>query len=79
MRGFCQYARPHPNPLPRGEGVAVYISRDLVRPRCNRQPLIDRENPHENPKVVQGVKQRRMIPPLLGERVGVRASVPHTS
>src|SRR5688572_3371435 len=66
-------ARPHPGPLPRGEGEQGSVPGKLV---CvSRDPFILR------PKT-KGVRIARALPtilPLLGERAGVRASVPLTS
>jgi len=69
-------ARPHPGPLPRGEGEAARGSRKFGHHNCNRPLSTIRAKTLTTSCDVQIVNNRRMILPLLGERAGVRAVVP---
>ena len=66
-------ARPHPNPLPQGEGEAI----DRPRFWNAGSSILNRESfgaePVGNP-AHECNRRLTMSPPLLGERVGVRAS-----
>ncbi len=79
MMEFSFDARPHPGPLPRGEGEAVHIARKFVRPRCRRRLLNISKRTRTYTEDTHCTKQWRMILPLLGERAGVRVVVPQTS
>ena len=69
------YARPHPGPLPRGEGAAVHVSRKFGRPNCSDRLSVIRAGNLTTTRDVYLTRNRRMILPLLGERAGVRAVV----
>ena len=71
------YARPHPGPLPRGEGVADRIARLLVRRICNLRHSVARQNSCAINGDPINLLDRQMVLPLLGERAGVRAVVVH--
>src|SRR5688572_5131146 len=60
------YARPHPGPLPRGEGEADHVSRRFGRPNCiDRLAAIgDRNLTTTSDVYLAG--NRQMIRPLLG-------------
>jgi hypothetical protein len=68
-------ARPHPGPLPRGEGEAARGSQRFDRHSCNFHPSAVRSKTIATTGDVRIANKRRTIPPLLEERVGVRASV----
>jgi hypothetical protein len=68
-------ARPHPNPLPRGEGEAARVSRKFGRHNCSRRLSAVRAKTLTTNCDVRIVNRRRTILPLLGERAGVRAVV----
>lgn len=65
---FCVLARPHPDPLPRGEGTAIdwLIQFGCRRPFLRRLVLLARC--HTTFRHFRLVHTRRMSPPLLGER-----------
>jgi hypothetical protein len=67
--------RPHPSPLPQGEGKTVGVSRTLGRHSCSRRLSAVRRKKLTTICIVLIVNNRRTILPLLGERAGVRASV----
>ena len=69
------YARPHPSPLPRGEGEATRLARSLKRPNCSRRLGVVRTRKLTTTRVGRSANDRQRIPPLLGERAGVRAVV----
>src|SRR5208282_2800088 len=69
------YARPHPGPLPRGEGEATRLARRLNRPNYSRHLAVVRTRTVTTTRVGRSANDRRLIPPLLGERAGVRAVV----
>src|ERR1022692_4520575 len=71
------YARPHPGPLPRGEGEAVVAVKYLVRRNCRRSLAVFRFKARTIRQIVRSFRRLRAILPLLGERAGVRASVCH--
>jgi len=79
MNLFSHNARPHPGPLPRGEGDGIHVGRNIERHRCSRGFLFVRMAAREQTNGVYQANQRRIIFPLLGERAGVRAVVPQTS
>ena len=68
-------ARPHPGPLPRGEGEAARVSRESRRHTCNRRLSAFRSKTLATTCDGRIANNRRMILPLLGERAGVRAVV----
>ena len=71
MNGFND--RPHPGPLPQGEGEVACVSRKLDRHGCNRRlPVICARNCTTTCDA-HIANDRRTILPLLGERAGVRA------
>ncbi len=65
-------ARPHPSPLPRGEGEAARVSRKFGRHNSNRRHSTVRAKPLTTNCDVQIANNRRTILPLLGEMAGVR-------
>jgi len=67
------YARPHPGPLPRGEGSTSHVAGQFLAPHCNYDSLslALRRTIIRN---VTWLKTRRIILPLLG-RGGARADV----
>jgi hypothetical protein len=67
------YARPHPGPLPRGEGEANCLGGNFVRRDCSHRPSAICSKTHSIISNIRITKERRMILPLLGERAGVRA------
>ena len=72
---FVINARPHPGPLPQGEGEATRVSRKSNPHNCSRRLSAARSKAVTTCCDVPIVNNRRMILPLLGERAGVRASV----
>jgi hypothetical protein len=72
---FVIYTRPHPGPLPRGEGEATRVFAKFDRHGCNRRLFVIRLKTHTTTRDVRFANNRRTILPLLGERAGVRASV----
>jgi len=68
-------ARPHPGPLPRGEGEAVRVSRTRGRHSCSRRPAVIRAGKRTAISDFRIAGNRRIILPLPGERAGVRAVV----
>ena len=69
------YARPHPGPLPRGEGAAARVSRTLGRHKCNHRYAVIRPGNRTIIYYSRMADNRRTILPLPGERAGVRADV----
>jgi len=71
-------ARPHPDPLPRGEGEQRRRSGNSVRFPwwCRACGLRSRPDPELNAS--GSTRDGRAVPPLLGERAGVRACHPET-
>ena len=70
-----EYARPHPGPLPRGEGErSCALGKFVHQPGTRRLCLVEvvRVGRIRCDRLPQ---RRRRIHPLLGERAGVRASV----
>src|ERR1035437_5643858 len=72
---FVINARPHPGPLPRGEGEATRVAGKSDRHGCNRRLSVIRSKTHTRTRDVHFANKRRTILPLQGERAGVRASV----
>ncbi len=68
-------ARPHPGPLPQGEGEAARISQKLDGHNCPRRPAVIRAGKFASTCIDRIASRQRIIPPLLGERAGVRADV----
>jgi hypothetical protein len=66
--------RPHPGPLPRGEGEANHVSRNLEWPGCSHR-LFAIQFERSIISADHFANNRRRIPPLLGERAGVRVDV----
>jgi hypothetical protein len=73
LNGVC--ARPHPDPLPRGEGEASCDSRKFGRLHCTRRIAFIRTNSCTTSGDVPIANDRPTILPLLEERAGVRAVV----
>ncbi len=73
MRVF--HARPHPGPLPRGEGETLNDPRKLGRSNCIRRLTTTRSESRRSTRDAHMINNRQMILPLLGERAGVRAVV----
>ena len=67
-------ARPHPDPLPRGEGTAMRLASESDRLTCNSRPFVRTEDCRTT-RSRHVTCKRRTFPPLLGERAGVRAVV----
>jgi hypothetical protein len=65
-------ARPHPDPLPRGEGEAARVILNFARHNCCRRPSIVQRKTRTTTRVIHVINNRRMILPLLGERAGLR-------
>jgi hypothetical protein len=74
--GVGVYARPHPGPLPRGEGehIASLEKFSIFMAVTDSVSLAVR---HKITQPIAWLKARRTIPPLLGERAGVRADTSH--
>ncbi len=68
-------ARPHPVPLPRGEGGPISVNESSGRLGCIRRQIIRQGGSHQQTGDVSNGKTRREFLPLLGERAGVRAGV----
>ena len=68
-------ARPHPDPLPRGEGTAMHVFGKLVRHGCNHSASALSTETWDNLTVSAHTCGHRMFLPLLGERAGVRAVI----
>jgi len=68
-------ARPHPDPLPRGEGTVACACNKFVRRSCNRRASAIRSTTHNNLTTAEHTGDCQMFIPLLGERAGVRAVV----
>src|SRR5579872_4142962 len=60
------FVRPHPNPLPRGEGEQHCITKKLLRPDCGRRHFF--VQPGNRPTICGEpiVRDGRTIPPLPG-------------
>ena len=75
------YARPHPGPLPRGEGEAGKVARKFVRYICNHRLPAVRSKPNTTTSGARIAINRQIILPLLvpirnrdvSPRAGVRA------
>ncbi len=76
---FCGNARPHPNPLPRGEGTARERPGFLDQQHGYRRHALIQTYPLTVNGAIGSVEHGRTFLPLLGERAGVRASVQHKS
>jgi len=68
------YARPHPGPLPWGEGGHYHGAGNFSVSIAVTDSVSFTNKTHDNPAYYL-LKTRRMILPLLGERAGVRADV----
>jgi hypothetical protein len=69
------HARPHPKPLPQGEGEANRVSRKFGSHRFSHGHLGLQARHRTTIRYTHLANSRRMILPLLGERAGVRAVV----
>src|SRR5882757_646834 len=69
-------ARPHPGPLPQGEGETVAanerISHAKLKPASRRKNQL----PGNGNGIHRVSENAAILPPLLGERAGVRADNP---
>jgi len=72
--GVGVHARPHPGPLPRGEGEHP-TSLDNFSILIAVTDSVSFAVRHKITQPIAWLKTRRTIPPLLGERTGVRADV----
>ena len=72
-------ARPHPSPLPRGEGEPPASFRKLRRHNCGRRVSRLRSETGRTTAILRIFKNGWIILPLLGERAGVRAVILPTS
>jgi hypothetical protein len=72
--GVGVHARPHPGPLPRGEGE-YFTSLDNFSILMAVADSVSFAVRHKITQPIAWLKTRRTIPPLLGERTGVRADV----
>jgi hypothetical protein len=70
---FVMNARPHPNPLPRGEGTVAQGLEPIVRYRCNHRVFVRYFTSSLNTSNL--TCDGRAFLPLLGERAGVRVVV----
>ena len=68
-------ARPHPSPLPRGEGDASDANQIFGCPSLFRRLTFMVARRLTTTRDAQSARTRRTFLPLLGERAGVRASV----
>jgi hypothetical protein len=66
------YARPHPGPLPRGEGEQITVPGKLGGVGCNRRRFALRAESGNGTECVHIGQTREQLLPLLGERAGVR-------
>ena len=60
------HARPHPGPLPRGEGEAGGVAREFVRYICNHRLPDTRFKPNTTTSGARIATKRQIILPLLG-------------
>ena len=72
--------RPHPGPLPRGEGERIVARRKFASRCCNRRLVVRCEEApnnyaafNNNQAALNLPERSRVFLPLLGERAGVRA------
>ena len=72
-------ARPHPSPLPQGEGEPPASFRKLRRLNCSRRVSGLRSETGRTTAILRIFKNGRIILPLLGERAWMRAVVLPTS
>ena len=68
--------RPHPGPLPQGEGECGGARGGIGRAPCYRRLLLIHGRARRYIWSVRPARARRAFLPLLGERVGVTAAVP---
>ncbi len=69
------YARPHPGPLPRGEGEVARVIGKFAHRSCSRRFSAVCANKRTMAGHFKAASDRQMILPLLGERAGVRVVV----
>ena len=74
MKMVCDklHVRPHPSPLPRGEGEAAGRRTTTGRFLCHRRSSKLRVRPGVEHETRDFARERRMVLPLRGERAGVR-------
>jgi hypothetical protein len=60
------YARPHPSPLPRGEGTAMCVCNKFVRRGCNRRTFTIRSVTPDNLTPTKRTRDCRTFLPLPG-------------
>jgi hypothetical protein len=65
--------RPHPGPLPRGEGGRIAVFEKSYTVCCDRRAWTLTSRAPRNKRAHTG-NTLEPVPPLLGERAGVRAS-----
>ena len=75
QRQISVHARPHPGPLPRGEGELDHVPGSFGRRGCIFRPVEVCGETREQLKPARLAQERRTSLPLLGERAGVRADV----
>ena len=69
------YARPHPDPLPRGEGGRSDAVGNLLRVGCNGSSTAVLWSKRSHKRGVCIAQTRQPVLPLLGERAGVRVAI----
>jgi hypothetical protein len=69
------YVRPHPRPLPRGEGEASYNVWQCVYRNCSHRLSRVCFRTRSITSDFHDSNKQQMILPLLGERGGVRAEL----
>ena len=75
MQNQCDKSRPHPGPLPRGEGERCGLLVEILDRGCRRRCLVKLGKMRHHPGALATTNAWQMVLPLLGERVGVRADV----
>ena len=69
------HARPHPNPLPRGEGTTIRAAGKFVRLACNRRCFLFATRTALSPDASDLQRRGERFPLSLEERAGVRTVV----
>jgi hypothetical protein len=70
--GWCSRS-PSPRPSPPGRGRANHVAGQFLDPHGRHRLCVICRETQDNPAPIAWLKTRRTIPPLLGERAGVRA------
>ena len=73
---ICSDARPHPSPLPRGEGEVARVPRQFSRHNCNHRCPGVRSKALAATCDVRTSNTRRTILPLLADRAVVTTNIP---